>query len=142
MTGPSAGSWPDQVMDVDDVRGALRRMASGIIERDKKISLDEVIVIGLQTGAPPMAEALVSPSRRSSRASAPSTSAPSTWPSTRTVTASARSCRGGRRHAPVDLAGDGVVILVDDVLFTGHTVRAALDAITDRRDRCDLPARR
>ena len=33
-------------------------------------------------------------------------------------------------HLPFDLAGT-VVVLVDDVLYTGRTVRAALDALTD-----------
>ena len=31
---------------------------------------------------------------------------------------------------PIDLDG-AVVVLVDDVLFTGRTIRAALDALTD-----------
>lgn len=33
-------------------------------------------------------------------------------------------------HVPFDLTGK-IVILVDDVLFSGRTVRAALDALTD-----------
>lgn len=36
----------------------------------------------------------------------------------------------GRTHLPFDIA-DKVVVLVDDVLYTGRTVRAALDAIID-----------
>jgi pyrimidine operon attenuation protein/uracil phosphoribosyltransferase len=36
----------------------------------------------------------------------------------------------GPTEVPVDV-GDRTVVLVDDVLFTGRTVRAALDALTD-----------
>lgn len=36
----------------------------------------------------------------------------------------------GETHIPFDLSGQGVV-LVDDVLFTGRTVRAALDELMD-----------
>jgi pyrimidine operon attenuation protein/uracil phosphoribosyltransferase len=43
--------------------------------------------------------------------------------------------RAERKMTPTDIPGsslDGkVVVLVDDVLFSGRTVRAALDAITD-----------
>jgi Pyrimidine operon attenuation protein/uracil phosphoribosyltransferase len=43
--------------------------------------------------------------------------------------------RGGHRspvqtHVPEDGIDDKVVVLVDDVLFSGRTVRAALDALT------------
>ena len=36
----------------------------------------------------------------------------------------------GPTEVPVDISGR-VVVLVDDVLFTGRTVRAALDALTE-----------
>jgi pyrimidine operon attenuation protein / uracil phosphoribosyltransferase len=43
--------------------------------------------------------------------------------------------RGARTVGPTDLPGSGIdgrrVILVDDVLFSGRTVRAALDALSD-----------
>ncbi|HEX6872369.1 MAG TPA: bifunctional pyr operon transcriptional regulator/uracil phosphoribosyltransferase PyrR [Micromonosporaceae bacterium] len=43
--------------------------------------------------------------------------------------------RGARVVGPTDLPADGVdgrrVILVDDVLFSGRTIRAALDALAD-----------
>ncbi|MBW3549004.1 MAG: bifunctional pyr operon transcriptional regulator/uracil phosphoribosyltransferase, partial [Actinobacteria bacterium] len=46
-----------RVMDADDVRRALTRIAHEVIERNA--GLDEVVVIGLQTGGVPLARALV-----------------------------------------------------------------------------------
>ena len=55
----------NRVMDADDVQPAIWRMAHEIIERNH--GLDEVVLIGLQTGGVPLAER--SP-RRSSRSTA------------------------------------------------------------------------
>src|SRR6187397_2897389 len=79
-----------QVMDADDVRRAIWRMAHEVIERNH--GLDSVVLIGMQTGG----VGLVLPEA---------------------VT-----------HIPVDIDG-AIVVLVDDVLFTGRTIRAALDAL-------------
>ncbi len=57
-------------------------------------------------------------------------SARSTSPSTATTSACGRSQPLGPTEVPVDITGQ-VVVLVDDVLFTGRTVRAALDALTE-----------
>ncbi len=57
-------------------------------------------------------------------------SAPSTSPSTATTSACGRSCPRRSPTSPVDLDG-ATVVLVDDVLFTGRTIRGALDALAD-----------
>ena len=46
----------------------------------------------------------------------------------------------GSTEVPVDVT-DKVVVLVDDVLFTGRTVRAALDALTELGRPTRRPAR-
>ena len=65
-----------RVMDADDMRRALWRMAHEIIERNH--GLDDVVLVGLQTGGVPLArrlaDALEQIDGASARRSAPSTS--------------------------------------------------------------------
>ena len=56
--------------------------------------------------------------------------APSTSASIATTSACDRSCPGSVTSIPVSLDGT-TVVLVDDVLFTGRTVRAALEALNE-----------
>jgi len=139
-TPPSESSTPPdggvflartKVMDGTDVARALRRMAHEIIERNH--GLDGVVLVGLVTGGVPLAQRLAGLlediERTESGRPAP--------PVGRLDVAFYRDDIALRRvmpHAvtdiPVDLT-DRVVVLVDDVLFTGRTVRAALDALND-----------
>jgi pyrimidine operon attenuation protein / uracil phosphoribosyltransferase len=113
-----------QVLDADDVRRAVWRMAHEVIEHNH--GLDEVVVVGLQTGGVAFAEALTEALGKID-GEAP--------PQGMLDVAFHRDDIGLRpvlpaavTDIPVDLTGR-VVVLVDDVLFTGRTIRAALDAV-------------
>lgn len=114
------------VMTADDCSRATWRMAHEIVERNSGI--DDVVLIGLQTGgvglARDLSEALTEIEQKRPRVGM-------------LDVAFYRDDIGLRPVLPeaiTDINFDIdnlVVVLVDDVLFTGRTVRAALDAITD-----------
>jgi pyrimidine operon attenuation protein/uracil phosphoribosyltransferase len=126
-----------QVLSAIDVQRALTRMAHEIVERNG--GLGDVVLIGLQTGGVPLAQRMVKVLEQldaESSAVAPRRTRPRVPLGTLDV-AFYRDDIGLRpvlpeaaTEIPVDLAGR-VVVLVDDVLFTGRTVRAALNALSD-----------
>jgi pyrimidine operon attenuation protein/uracil phosphoribosyltransferase len=115
-----------ELMSADDVARALRRMAHEVVERNH--STESLSIIGLQSGGAPIARALAG--YLTEIASVP-------------VTASLLDVsfyRDDLSHNPVTASSqtsiehdltDRTVVLVDDVLFTGRTIRAALNALSD-----------
>lgn len=115
-----------RVMNTDDLKRALWRMAHEIVERNH--GLDDVVLIGLQTGGVGLAEALATTL----------SSVEGVEPPVGLLDVAFYRDDIGLRpvlpqavtEIPADLDAK-IVVLVDDVLFTGRTIRAALDAITD-----------
>ncbi len=125
-TPPGQPSRRSAILDADDVERALTRIAHEIVERNH--GLDGVMVVGLQTGGVAPAERLAGLLARISGAPVPLG---------RLDVALHRDDIGLRPVTPgsaTDLPADvdgATVVLVDDVLYTGRTIRAALDAVAD-----------
>ena len=113
-----------QVMSADDVERAVRRMTHEVIERNH--GTDHLVVIGLQTGGVPIARRIADTLAEIEGSAVP----------LGTLDVALHRDDIGLRpvlpqaetQIPVNL-DQQVVVLVDDVLFTGRTVRAALDAL-------------
>ena len=116
-----------EVLDTAGVSRAVRRMAHEIIEANE--GLADVVLIGLQTGGVPFAEAIAEALEEIEGAGVPLG---------RLDVAFYRddiNLRPVLPEADTEISDDidrKVVVLVDDVLFTGRTIRAALDAIMDQ----------
>jgi pyrimidine operon attenuation protein / uracil phosphoribosyltransferase len=115
-----------QLMSAEDVVRALRRMAHEIVERNHDVG--SVSIVGLQTGgreiAATLASILTEIAARPVVAGMLDVSFYRDDLSRNPIPTSAAT------HIDVDLT-DRTVVLVDDVLFTGRTIRAALNALSD-----------
>jgi len=121
---PEAGQ--KKLLGADDIRRAVARLAHEVVERNQGV--ESIVLVGLRTRGLPLARRLqqrilefegvevplgeldITLYRDDVHQRAPRTLSPTS--------------------IPVDIA-DKTVVLVDDVLYTGRTIRAALDALID-----------
>ncbi len=115
-----------RVMDAGDMERAIRRIAHEVLEKNH--GSDDLVLLGIQTRGVPLAERLA-------RVLEGIENSPVAWGSLdigmyRDDLDRRPKTELGATTVPVPIGGK-TVILVDDVLYTGRTIRAALDALAD-----------
>ena len=131
-----AGSAPPEgkrILGEPEVARSLLRIAHEVIERNRGVS--DLVIMGIPSGGVPLAQRLARALATASQAAASDTAAPAVPVGTLDITMF-RDDLG--RHPirvprPTWVPEGGIdgrtVILVDDVLYSGRTIRAALDAL-------------
>lgn len=114
------------ILSAEEIRRTLNRLASEIVERTE--DLDNLVLLGIRTRGVPMAEAIAQQIQRLENIAVPTGALDITFYRDDLDKIGART--PAKTEIPFDLAGKAVV-LVDDVIYSGRTVRAALNAVHD-----------
>lgn len=116
-----------RLLDSARMERAIRRMAIEVVERNR--GTEDLLIIGIRTRGVPIGERLAREISQVENAEVPFGILDITlYRDDLTTVAPQPLVKPTRLPMPID---DKIVVLVDDVLYTGRTVRAALDALID-----------
>ena len=115
------------IMDGTEMRRALRRVAHEIVEANK--GTEDLVLLGVQRRGVPLAAIIAESINKFEEVEVPMGAIDITFYRDDLSTIGPAP-RVSTTDMPVDVTGKEV-ILIDDVLYTGRTVRAALDAIME-----------
>lgn len=125
--GGSGGGNQKRVLEPAEIRRALTRIAHEILERTH--GAGDVMLLGIPTRGVPLARRLAERASEFEDRVVPWGSLDVTMYRDDLRLRPARAL--GRTEVPPEGIDGKTVVLVDDVLYSGRTVRAALDALTD-----------
>ena len=115
------------VMDEGKMDRTLTRMDNEILEKNRE--LESLVLVGIRTRGVPLAERLAERMRSIEKVEIPVGVLDITlYRDDATTVGPHALLKATHIHFPID---GKKIILVDDVLFTGRTIRAALDGIID-----------
>lgn len=114
------------ILSAEDIRRTLNRLASEIVERTE--DLNHLVLLGIRTRGVPMAEAIAQQIQRLENTQVPTGALDITFYRDDLDKIGVRT--PAKTDIPFDLTGK-IVVLVDDVIYSGRTVRAALNAVHD-----------
>lgn len=115
------------LMDRDQIRRAIKRIAHEIVERNS--GLDDIVVVGIRRRGVFLAERIAAYLEQIEERAVPVGALDITLyrDDFQRIT---RNPQIGKTEINTDIT-DKIIILVDDVLYTGRTIRAALDELID-----------
>ena len=122
----SASSQIVEILSAEELRRTLNRLASEIVERGGDLS--RLVLLGIHTRGVPLAHLLAQQILRLEEVDLPVGAIDITLYRDDLDKISTRT--PARTEIPFDIS-DRVVVLVDDVIFSGRTLRAALNAVID-----------
>ena len=120
--------FKSQLMTTDEIMRALRRIAHQIIERNN--GADNVVIVGIAKGGVPIANQLSEFLKTIEQCNIPTGVLDISGHRDDIEPHKVDDAKVNESVIPCDINGKNVV-LVDDVLYTGRTARAAFDALSD-----------
>lgn len=115
-----------EILSAEELRRTTNRLASQIVERSGDLS--KLVLLGIYTRGVPLAKTLCEQIHVLEKIAVPMGAIDITFYRDDLDTIGVRT--PAKTDIPLDLTGK-TVVLIDDVIYKGRTIRAALDAVND-----------
>jgi pyrimidine operon attenuation protein/uracil phosphoribosyltransferase len=115
-----------EILSPEEIRRTINRLASQVIEKSGDLS--QLVLLGIHTRGVPLAKMLANQIEILENIKIPVGALDITFYRDDLDTIAMRT--PAKTEIPVDITGK-IVILVDDVIYKGRTIRAALNAVTE-----------